>query len=206
MKNLVASLVLCFLSSPLLSQDSANWISSLPQPKDYVQHRASSYDRSGANVDARRIAPGETFTLLDEAGPGLITHLWVTIASDDPQSLEGAGVANVLGRGECSQCRGADWGFFWAGAGGLSPITSRMPLSVGSDKALNCFMPMPFQKHARITVTNEGSIKTDAFYFNIDYRAYGKPLPSDQLYLHAQYRQETPAKDGAISGGRMDQR
>jgi len=27
---------------------------------------------------------------------------------------------------------------------------------------------MPFQKHARITVTNEGKEKVDAFYFNID--------------------------------------
>jgi hypothetical protein len=53
---------------------------------------------------------------------------------------------------------------------------------------------MPFQKHARITVTNEGAIKTDAFYFNIDYRAYNKPLAADQLYLHAQYRQAAPAQ------------
>ena len=52
---------------------------------------------------------------------------------------------------------------------------------------------MPFQKHARITVTNEGSRKVDAFYFNIDYRAYSKPLPAEQLYFHAQYRQATPA-------------
>jgi len=52
---------------------------------------------------------------------------------------------------------------------------------------------MPFQKHARITVTNEGAIKTDAFYFNIDYRTYDKPLPADQLYFHAQYRQAAPA-------------
>jgi hypothetical protein len=52
---------------------------------------------------------------------------------------------------------------------------------------------MPFQKHARITVTNEGDQKVDAFYFNIDYRIYGHALPPDMLYFHAQYRQATPA-------------
>jgi len=66
----------CFLSGSLFAQDPAGWLATLPQAKDYVQHRASSYDRSGGNGDARAIAPGETLTLLDEAGPGLITHVW----------------------------------------------------------------------------------------------------------------------------------
>jgi hypothetical protein len=78
--------------------------------------------------------------------------------------------------------------FFGLGLGSYFPYES-IPLSVGSKQALNCYFPMPFQKHARITVTNEGSQKTDAFYFNIDYRVYAKPLPADQLYFHAQYRQ-----------------
>jgi hypothetical protein len=51
---------------------------------------------------------------------------------------------------------------------------------------------MPFQKHARITVTNNGKERVDAFYFNIDLQAYSQPLPSDTLYFHAQYRQASP--------------
>jgi len=81
--------------------------------------------------------------------------------------------------------------FFGLGLGDYHLFQS-LPLSVGSDKALNSFFPMPFQKHARITVTNEGSLKTDAFYFNIDYRSYTKALPADSLYFHAQYRQASP--------------
>jgi hypothetical protein len=53
---------------------------------------------------------------------------------------------------------------------------------------------MPFQKHARMTVANEGSLKVGAFYFNVDYRSYSKPLPGDFLYFHAQYRQASPAR------------
>ena len=83
--------------------------------------------------------------------------------------------------------------FFGLGLGEYYLYQS-LPLSVGGDKALNCFFPMPFQKHARITVTNEGSHKVDSFYFNIDYRAYSKPLSAEQLYFHAQYRQAAPAR------------
>ena len=150
-------------------------ITSLPQAKDYVQHRVSSYDRTGGNADARSIAPGETLTLLDEAGPGSISHIWVTIASDDPNHLK-ALVLRMYWDGEGTPSVETPIGdFFGLGLGDYHLYQSQ-PLSVGADKALNCFFPMPFQKHARITVTNEGSRKTDAFYFNIDYRAYHKDL------------------------------
>ena len=189
MKN--AILCLFLLTMPLFAQDPGSWMASLPQEKDYVQHRSSSYDRSGGNADARAIAPGETLTLLDEAGPGLITHVWVTIASDDPNHLK-ALVLRMYWDGEASPSVEAPIGdFYGLGLGEYFSYQS-LPLSVGSEKALNCFFPMPFQKHARITVTNEGAIRTDAFYFNIDFRSYSKPLLVDTLYFHAQYRQAAP--------------
>jgi hypothetical protein len=182
----------CLIALPLFSQDPSGWMSTLPQAKDYVQHRVSSYDRSGGNADFRMIAPGETLTVLDESGPGLITHMWFTIASDDPNHLK-ALVLRMYWDSESTPSVEAPIGdFFGLGLGDYFLFQS-VPLSVGSDKALNSFFPMPFQKHARITVTNEGSIRTDAFYFNIDYRAYTRPLSTDQLYFHAQYHQAVPA-------------
>ena len=65
--KLLIPLTLCFLSIPLFSQTPDTWLSSLPQAKEYIQHRSSSYDRTGGNADARSIAPGETLLLLDEA-------------------------------------------------------------------------------------------------------------------------------------------
>ena len=193
MNKLLALLALCLVSAPLFSQSPETWLSSLPQSKDYVQHRSSSYDRSGGNADARPVAPGEALTLLDEAGPGLITHVWVTIASDDPNHLK-ALVLRMFWDSESWPSVEAPIGDFFGLGLGDYHLYQSIPLQVGSDKALNCFFPMPFQKHARITVTNEGAIKTDAFYFNIDYRAYSKPLAADQLYFHAQYRQAAPAQ------------
>ena len=191
MNKLFVLIACCVLTGPLFSQDAASWISTLPQAKDYVQHRSSSYDRSGGNGDARTIAPGETLTLLDEAGPGLVTHVWVTIASDDPNHLK-ALVLRIYWEGESAPSVEAPIGDFFGLGLGTYHVYQSQALSVSSDKALNSFLPMPFQKHARITVTNEGAIRTDAFYFNIDYREYTKPQPGDQLYFHAQYRQAAP--------------
>jgi len=176
-----------------IAQDRGGWISSLPQVRDYIQKRSSSYDRSGGNDDARPIASGETLVLLDEPGPGLVSHLWVTIASSDPNHLK-ALVLHAYWDGEATPSVEAPIGdFFGLGLGDYFLYES-MPLSVGSDKALNCFFPMPYRTHAKITVTNEGTQKVDAFYYNVDYRAYTHPLPADTLYFHAQYRQATPAR------------
>jgi len=178
---------------PGLAQNPADWLADLPQARHYVLKRASSYDRSGGNADYRQIAPGATLTLFDESGPGTISHIWVTIASRDPNHLK-ALVLRMYWDGESSPSVATPIGDFFGLGLGQYFLYQSTPLSVGSDKALNCFFPMPFQKHARITVTNEGSEKVDAFYFNIDYRAYPRPLPADTLYFHAQYRQATPAR------------
>jgi Protein of unknown function (DUF2961) len=193
MKRLLSLALLSLAPFLAGGQDSSTLLSTLPEAKDYAQHRVSSYDRSGGNADFRTIAAGETLTLLDETGPGLITHLWVTIASDDPNHLK-ALVLRMYWDGEARPSVEAPIGDFYGLGLGDYHLYQSAPLSVGADKALNCFFPMPFQKHARITVTNEGAIKTDAFYFNIDYRAYAKPLPANELYFHAQYRQAAPAQ------------
>jgi Protein of unknown function (DUF2961) len=191
MRRMLATMILCLVAMTGFAQDPTSWLSTLPQAKEYAQKRSSSYDRSGGNGDSRPVAPGETLTLLDSEGPGLISHVWFTIASDDPNHLK-ALVLRMYWDGEASPSVESPVGDFFGLGLGDYHLYQSTPLSVGSDKALNCFFPMPFQKHARITVTNEGAIKTDAFYFNIDYRAYNKALPADSLYFHAQYRQAAP--------------
>ena len=192
MKRTLLPLLIFSFTLTAAAQDPTTWLNDLPRAKDYVQHRASSYDRSGGNADARPIEPGATLTLMDENGPGLISHIWITIASDDPNHLK-ALVLRMYWDGESAPSVETPVGDFFGLGLGDYYLYESIPLAVGSNKALNCYFPMPFQKHARITVTNEGSQRTDAFYFNIDYRAYSKPLAADSLYFHAQYRQAAPA-------------
>ena len=166
---------------------------NLTSTPDYTQKRSSSYARDGGNADARPIPPGETLTVLDDAGPGVLTHVWFTIASPEELHLKKL-VLRIYWDGESSPSVESPVGDFFGLGLGEYFLYQSIPLSVGADKALNSFFVMPFQKHARVTVTNEGSQKVDSFYFNIDYRACAKPLAAQTLYFHAQYRQAAAAK------------
>lgn len=174
-----------------LDPAAGDQLTAVTRTHDYVQHRSSSYDRSGGNADARTIDPAATLTLLDEPGPGVLTHIWFTIASPDEHHLKQL-VLRIYWDGESTPSVETPVGDFFGLGLGDYYLYQSIPLSVGADKALNSFFVMPFQKHARITVTNEGPSKVDAFYFNIDYRACTNPIPAGTLYFHAQYRQATP--------------
>src|SRR5580692_5059598 len=66
-------------------------LTSLPLEKHYTQERVSSADSTGANDDGNwkhPIKAGEQRTIADLSGPGIITHLWFTIASDEPYHLK----------------------------------------------------------------------------------------------------------------------
>jgi hypothetical protein len=163
----------------------------LTQPQDYVLKRASSFDRSGGNADFRQIAPGQTLTILDADGPGTLTHIWFTLASREPYHLKKL-VLRMYWDHETSPSVETPLGdFFGLGLGDYHLWESEV-LSVANQRALNCFFTMPFQKHALITVSNEGQQKVEAFYFNLDYRAHSQPLPQGTLYFHAQFRQAQP--------------
>jgi len=189
-KNLLVIFACCVFSPIAFAQTASEWLAGLPQAKDYVQKRASSYDRSGGNADYRKIAPGETLVLMDERGPGEITHFWTTMWAQGP-ALKALVLRMYWDEEKTPSVESPLGDFFGLGLGDYLVYESA-PLNVAPNRALNSYFPMPFQKHARITLTNEGSKEVGAFYFNIDYRGYARPLPGDLLYFHAQYRQASP--------------
>ncbi len=196
MKNIGFLLIVVGFVAGALAQEPAELsglLPRLPQPHDYVLKRVSSYDRSGGNADARKVQPGETFTVFEEAGPAVITHIWFTIADGEKYHLKRIVLRMYWDNESTPSVETPIGDFFGLGLGEYYMFQS-FPLAVGSTQALNSFFPMPFQKMAKITVTNEGKNPVDALYFNIDYRAYQHPLPAETLYFHAQYRQCTPCK------------
>ncbi len=167
------------------------WQPDLTRQQTYTLLRSSSADPTGRNADYRTVAPGATYTVLDTDGPGMVSHIWFTISDREPDNLKRI-VLRVYWDNETSPSVETPIGdFFGLGLGEYHPWHSEM-LSVGSVKALNCFFPMPFAKHARITVTNEGKQPINSLYYNIDYRKYSHPLAPDTLYFHAEYRQAQP--------------
>lgn len=163
----------------------------LTRPQNYTWHLASSSDLTGGNTDLLKMTPGQTLTILDADGPGEVSHIWFTIADPEPYHLKRL-VLRMYWDGEQSPSVETPIGdFFGLGLGDYYPWHSDV-LSVGNRGSLNSFFRMPYRKHARITVTNDGKMSVNALYYNIDYRTYSHPLPPDTLYFHAEYRQAQP--------------
>jgi hypothetical protein len=193
-------LLMCVFALCVSAEAQDGGLDRLITTHDYVQKRVSSYDKTGGNGDAVSVAPGTTFTVLDEPGPGLITHVWFTIASPERSHLKKL-VLRMYWDGEATPSVEAPIGdFFGLGMGDYFTYQS-IPLSVAPDKALNSFFEMPFQKSARITVTNEGEEAVDALYFNVDYRALPHPLPAGTFM--PSIARPLPPGDGRTSGRTM---
>ena len=163
--------------------------------------KASSYDRSGGNADFFRIPAGATQVLLETAGPGVVRHIWATIAGP-PNHLKDL-VLRMHWDAEPTPSVEAPIGDFFGLNLNEYLLYASAAMSVASIKALNCYLPMPFRRSARITVTNEGPSQVEAFYSNIDYEI-GEELPSEAGYFHAQYRQAAPCRAVVSDGKNRD--
>ena len=189
MKALGGALVGVFC---LVVAASALQIESGPEiakARDYRVVRFSSYDRSGTNWDAKGLAAGETRTLVEFTGPGIVSHLWFTF--DGGKYHLKTLVLRAYWDGEATPSVEAPIGDFF-GLGNAEYVNYQsLFLAVAPLRALNSFFPMPFHKSARITLTNESKEPVSAVFFNIDVRAYAT-LPANLLHFHAQYRQCAP--------------
>lgn len=162
---------------------------------DFRAARVSSYDRSGGNADALSgIEPGQTAVLADIEGPGMITHIWFTIAAEKYHGRTLVLRAYWDDEPDPSILTPVN-DFFCMGHGMEAALWSLPIVTTATGRARNCFFKMPFNKRARIEIVNEGIETVGAFYYYIDYRVCEKPF-RDPLYFHARYRQEYPAIAG----------
>jgi D-arabinan exo alpha-(1,3)/(1,5)-arabinofuranosidase (non-reducing end) len=163
---------------------------SYARAQNYKSLKQSSYDRTGGNRDFWPIAPGAVQEVFNSPGPGVITHIWFTIAAQSRDHLKEI-VLRIYWDGNSKPSVETPVGdFFGLNLGEFVHYESAY-LACSPGRSLNCYFVMPFRKSARITVTNEGSRPVGAFYSNIDYELVPS-LPQDALYFHAQYRQASP--------------
>jgi hypothetical protein len=139
--------------------------------------------------------PGETLVMANLEGPGMVTHIWVTVADNEyawPRLLR----LRVYYDGEKTPSVDAPLGdFFGVGHGYERDLNSIMIHDSSFGRARNSYWPMPYRKSCKITVTNEGNRYVLSYYFHVDYRQYAS-LPAGLGYFHAYYRQERPAVAG----------
>ena len=158
--------------------------------RSYKTCRSSSWDRTGANDDSVKVEPGGVATLVDITGAGVITHLWFTINSSDEYHLKNLLLRAWWDNEPMPSVEVPIGDFFGLGLGEYFTYQSAL-VAVAPMKALNAYSQMPFSSAAKLTVTNEGKIRTDSLYFAVDYVTF-PTLPADVGRFHAQYRQAAP--------------
>jgi len=166
-------------------------LSTLAFARDGKRRRESSYDRAGGNDDRLHLAPGTTSLLMAAEKPGLITHIWVTIAPEDRSTTRHLRelVLRMFWDGEDTASVEVPMGdFFGMGhAQTRNFVSAPLQMSPEDGKGFNCWFPMPYEK-ARIEVENP-SDQNIIFYYYIDYEEYDA-LPPGLLRFHAQWRRE----------------
>lgn len=164
----------------------------LLEPKDFTARRSSSNNPDwSSNDDSKRPIPGETAVLADLEGPGIVTHLWITIADNEygwPRLLR----LRVYYDGRETPSVDAPLGDFFAVGHGLERgVKSLMVRDSSAGRARNSYWPMPFRKSCRITITNEGRRRVSNLYYHVDWEKQPS-LPEHTPYFHARYRQALP--------------
>jgi Protein of unknown function (DUF2961) len=136
------------------------------------------------------IGSGDTFVLADIEGSGTIQHIWLTPTGswrnqilrmywdDDPQPAV--------------ECPIGD--FFACGWGEYAHVSS-LAVCVNPGSAFNCYWEMPFQRRARITLTNE-SERERLVYYQITYSLCA--VPDDAGRFCAQFRRVNPLAQGDV--------
>lgn len=175
------------------AQSPRSELSYLPnyaRAQNYKSLKQSSFDRTGGNRDSWVIPAGATYEVFKADGPGIITHIWFTIAARSGDHLKEL-VIRMYWDGNAKPSVEAPIGDFFGLNLNSYQIYESAYLACSPGKSLNCYFAMPYKGSARITVTNEGKQEVGSFYSNIDYMTVPS-LPQDALYFHAQYRQATP--------------
>ncbi len=170
--------------------------------QNYKSLKQSSYDRTGGNRDSWNIPAGGVHEVFNAEGPGVISHIWFTIAARSNDHLKEL-VLRGYWDGNAKPSVEAPIGDFFGLNLGVYQIYQSEYLACSPGKSLNCYFAMPYRKSARFTVTNEGKLEVSSFYSNIDYMTAPR-LPDDALYFHAQYRQSQPSVPVASEGPKIN--
>lgn len=142
-----------------------------------------------------QIAPGETVTLCDTDGPGMITHIWFTgyvghsfvmriyWENEEFPSVE-APISAFFGCAYDENFKDRDGNYI---------VLNSAKILTAPGRGFNSYWEMPFAKHCRITMENRGK-KEETLYYMIS--GWHGEIPESAGYFHAAYRQEHPVTKG----------
>lgn len=191
--NIILKVVLCWLLSTFNSystkaqklyesggDDVTGW-SSFENPNGQ-KGQGGKENKTAKGHAWHRMNPGESVTLLDIQGAGMINRIWMTV-SDRSAFMLRSMLIQIYWDGADKPAVEAPLGdFFGAGLGEMMPFQNNL-FSDPEGKSFNCYIPMPYQKGARLVLTNQ-SDRYETLFYDINFTRW-KQFKPGALYFHA---------------------
>ena len=152
----------------------------------------------GPKTCARDLGPGwkvrpcivlpkeSTTTIMDVEGPGVIQHIWITVADKYYREL----ILRIYWDGSDTPSVESPLGDFFCNGWKKRVNINSLPINVNPTGGFNCYFPMPFRKSVRVTIENRSPETFDGFFYTINYAL--TEIADDEAYFHAQFRRTNP--------------
>jgi D-arabinan exo alpha-(1,3)/(1,5)-arabinofuranosidase (non-reducing end) len=137
----------------------------------------------------KNIEPGQTLTIADIEGPGVVQHIWCTVL----HSLHRWIVLRVYYDGCAEPAICVPLGDFFTNGVDGSALVNSVPIAVNPRGGMNSYWPMPFRGRIRFEITNDGPEPIPEFFYQITYAE--QAVADDAGYLHAMWRRSTTTRD-----------
>lgn len=142
------------------------------------------------------ILPGESVTLLNEKGAGVINRIWMTLDElfHKPEEMRAVKIKIYWDGSEQPAVSVPIGDFFCAPLGKLTVFENELFASP-EGKSFVSYIPMPYKTGAKIVIENGSTNQSHRIFYDVNFSKL-KKQDSDILYFHASWRRENPTTLG----------
>lgn len=153
---------------------------------------AENYGAKGHATD--QLKAGQSLTLLNVEGPGIINRMWFTIDDRSPEMLRSLKIEMFWDDASKPAVSAPFGDFFGIGLGLKTPFENEL-FADPEGRSFNCFIQMPFKTSAKVVVTNESSKDLAMLFYDIN--LVKVPQWNDNnLYFHCYWHRDTATTPG----------
>jgi hypothetical protein len=193
-------LIVCLFSTALKSQElyelpvpgkETKWLS--PENPSGIKGKAGMENKGAKGHACDWIVAGESKVLMDYAGAGVINRIWMTVIERSPESLRSMYIQMFWDDADRPAVSVPLGDFFGIGLGRSTAFQSAL-FSDPEGKSFNCYIPMPFNRRAKIVLVN-ASRHNQLLFYDINLSAL-KKHPKKISYFHACWSDNLDSKLG----------
>lgn len=172
---------------------STRWVSFENHP-DGAKGEGGQENEGAKGHPYDQVYAGETVTLMEMEGAGIVRRIWLTVNERDPEMLRSLRVDMYWDGAEKAAVSAPLGDFFGVGLGRRLPFESAL-FSDPEGRSFNCSIPMPFRDGAKITISNESDRDLMMLFYDINVEKV-QEHGENVLYFHTFWNRDAETTVG----------